>query len=74
MMMRAWGGWGGCRGWLSAKELLNFFLSTKGHEGPRRTPFTALIHGGARRDTENTFNGFDPRRGTKDHEEHLLRL
>ena len=45
------------------------FLSTKGHEGPRRKPLRDHDLVCPRRAGENTF--FDPRRATKDHEENL---
>ena len=53
-------------------------LSTKGHEGPRRTATaTPLVHEGPRRTAKNcNCNTFCPRRATKDREElqlqHLL--
>ena len=48
------------------------FLSTKGHEGPRRKPLQGHDLGCPQRAAEKTF--FDPRRATKDHEEHLCKI
>ena len=45
------------------------FMSTEGHEGPRRKPLRDHKLVCPRRAGENTF--FDPRRATKDHEENL---
>ena len=48
------------------------FLSTKGHEGPRRKPLQGHNLGCPHRAAEKTF--FDPRRATKDHEENLCKI